>query len=74
MSKVVWQVVKCQYCERAGEEVALEARVVFPGDYLPDQPPRVLEYRCSHGLSCNTLDKATCVWAGTLPTYDPFFA
>ena len=72
MSKVVWKAIKCQYCERADAEVALEARLVFPMDYLPDQPPRVLEYRCSNGLACNNTDRAMCVWAGSLPMYDPF--
>lgn len=72
MSTVVWRVVKCQVCQRVGEEVALEAQVVYPMDYLPDQAPRVLAYRCSHGSQCNSLDKSMCVWAGTLPTYNPF--
>jgi len=72
MAMVVWRSVKCQMCQRVGEEVTLQARLAYPIDYLPGRAPRVLGYRCSRGSSCNTYDKAACVWAGTLPTYDPF--
>mgnify|MGYP005816578317 CR=1 FL=1 len=67
-----WQPVRSQYCARAGMEVSLEADVVYPAEYLPDQPGRVLAHRCSQGLQCNLLEKAACVWAGTNPSYDPF--
>jgi hypothetical protein len=54
------------------EEVHLEADMVFPAESLPDQPGRVLAHRCSHGVQCNLMNKAACVWAGTNPAYDPF--
>ncbi|MEJ2011109.1 MAG: hypothetical protein P8X64_02665 [Anaerolineales bacterium] len=72
MAWVTWKSIKAQRCERIGEQVALEARVVYPAEFLPDQPPRILAHRCSKGLECNQMDSATCVWAGTLPGYDPF--
>ena len=72
MSLVTWKTVKSMECERVGEEVALEARVVYPAEHMPDQPPRILAHRCSKGLECNQLNVPTCVWAGTLPGFDPF--
>lgn len=72
MAHEVWQVMKTQHCERIGEEASLEVHLVYPADILPDQGPRVLGHRCSHGLCCNRLDSPTCQWAGTLPGYDPF--
>jgi hypothetical protein len=72
MSLVTWKTVKSMECERVGEEVALEARVVYPAEHMPDQPPRILAHRCSKGLECNQLNAPTCVWAGTLPGFDPF--
>ncbi|NIS78760.1 MAG: hypothetical protein GTO14_00685 [Anaerolineales bacterium] len=72
MAWVTWRTVKRQVCERVSEEVALEVRVVYPADILPDQAPRVIGRRCSMGLTCNQLDKPSCQWAGTLPGYDPF--
>lgn len=67
-----WQVIKVQYCQHAGKEVALEAEVVYPAEFLPDQPPRILAHRCSEAFSCNLDGRASCVWAGTNPMYDPF--
>jgi hypothetical protein len=72
MAWVTWKAIKEKRCERVGEQVALEARVVYPAEFMPDQPPRILAHRCSKGLECNQMDSATCVWAGTLPGYDPF--
>ncbi|MEJ2562688.1 MAG: hypothetical protein P8Z42_08355 [Anaerolineales bacterium] len=72
MAREVWQVVKTQHCERIGKDASLEVHLVFPADILPDQQPRVLGHRCSHGLYCNQLHAPTCQWAGTLPGYDPF--
>lgn len=57
---------------RIGEMVALEAKLVYPADIMPNQPPRVLSRRCSKAIDCNQLDRPTCCWAGTLPGYDPF--
>lgn len=72
MSCVTWKSIKVQHCERVDEEVALEARVVYPASFLPEQPPRILAHRCSKSLECNQIDKPTCLWAGTLPGHDPF--
>ena len=72
MSLRTWQAIKICYCVHAGEEVALEAEVVYPSDILPDQAPRVLAHRCSHALACNLDDRPSCIWAGTNPAIDPF--
>ena len=67
-----WEAIKVRYCERADCEVALEAEVIHPAEFLPDQAPRVGSHRCSRGFECSTLNRATCQWAGTNPGYDPF--
>ncbi len=72
MAVKVWRTVKVNHCPHVRQEVTLEAQVVYPSDILPDGPPRVLAYRCSHGLWCNLVDKPSCIWAGTNPFYDPF--
>lgn len=72
MAHKVWQKIKVQYCEHAEGEVALEAEVLYPEEHLPDQGPRIVAHRCSRGLECGLLSQASCVWAGTNPTYDPF--
>ena len=71
MSERIWEVSKTFFCERVNERVSLETEVVYPGDFLPDQPPRVLAHRCSRGMSCNQVSKPTCNLAGTNPGYDP---
>src|SRR3989304_2441022 len=72
MPEQAWRPLKLAQCDRIAEEVALEALVVYPAEVLPDQPGRVLAHRCSQGLSCNSLDRPTCCWAGNWPGYDPF--
>lgn len=72
MAVVRWEPIKRQTCERIGEVVTLECKLVYPAEHLPDQPPRVLARRCSMGLECNLLDRPACVWSGTAPEYDPF--
>lgn len=72
MAQVHWKDMKVCICERLGEEVQLQARVVYPAEMLPDSPPRILAHRCSKGLECNQLDRPTCQWAGTVPGFDPF--
>jgi len=74
MAEKVWQTIKVQHCVRVDREVTLEAQVIYPPEHLPDQPPQIVAHRCSFGLECNLMDKPTCVWAGTNPTYDPFEA
>lgn len=72
MERIVWKPVKSVYCEKAERDAALEVKVVYPAEILPDQPARVLAHRCSEGLNCNLLDRPTCIWTGTLPGFDPF--
>ncbi len=69
-----WEVIKVSYCEHAGEEVALEAEIVYPASYLPEQAPRIIAHRCSRGLACNSFRHPSCCWAGTNPGFDPFKA
>jgi hypothetical protein len=72
MAMITWETIKVQYCHHVSNEVSLEVQLVYPGDIMPDQPPRVLAHRCSRGIDCNFIDRPICVWAGTNPTYDPF--
>lgn len=69
-----WETVKLQYCHHVCEDVCLEAEMVYPAEWLPEQPARVLARRCSHSLMCNLDGRPSCVWAGTNPAYDPFAA
>jgi hypothetical protein len=72
MAVKTWQTIKVQYCHHVKTEVELEAEAVYPAEWLPDQPPRILAYRCSHAFACNLDGRPSCVWAGTNPNYDPF--
>jgi hypothetical protein len=72
MSVPNWQTIKVRYCERVGQEVNLEARLVYPAEFLPDQPPQVIAHRCSHAFACNLEARPSCIWAGTNPAFDPF--
>jgi hypothetical protein len=72
MAEKSWQVIKVRYCHHAGQEVNLEAEMIYPAEFLPDQQPRVNAHRCSHAFACNLDGRASCVWAGTNPTFDPF--
>ncbi len=72
MATVAWKDLKISMCDRIGEEVQLQARVVYPASIMPETPPRVLAHRCSKGMECNLQDRPACQWAGTLPGYDPF--
>jgi hypothetical protein len=70
MAEKHWEVVKVCYCERAGHQVAFEAEIVYPADFLPD-PPRLVARRCSSAEECNLVDKPSCIWCGTNPNYQP---
>lgn len=72
MATIIWQTEKTRFCDHAGCEVGLEVEAVYPSESLPDQPARLGAHRCSHGEVCALNNQATCVWAGTNPTYDPF--
>ncbi|MCA1954592.1 MAG: hypothetical protein LDL12_05505 [Anaerolinea sp.] len=72
MAFKTWQVVKIRYCKNAGQEVSLEAEVIYPAEYLPDMPPQIRAHRCSRAVDCALFKRPTCAWAGTNPGYDPF--
>ena len=72
MTEKKWEAIKFERCIRVGEEVELQAQVVYPADHLPDSPPRITAHRCTYGVRCNLMGKPTCVWSGTNPAYDPF--
>jgi hypothetical protein len=48
VAQVSWHVIERRICELVRDEVSLEAKLAFPAEVLPDQPPRVLAHRCSH--------------------------
>ena len=70
MTQKQWQVEEVRYCEHVEHEVDLEVEVVYPTDYLPDQP-RVIAHRCSNALECNQLDKMVCAYCFTNPVQKP---
>jgi hypothetical protein len=72
MAEKNWETIKVQYCHHVAQEVGLQAQVVYPADFLPDQPPRVLSHRCSHAFACNLDGRPSCIWAGTNPVVDLF--
>jgi hypothetical protein len=72
MTEKTWETEKICYCQHVNQQVALQAEVVFPAEWLPDQAPRILAHRCSKGLECNLDDRAACLWAGSNPAFDPF--
>lgn len=72
MSEMIWETLKVQYCQHVNEKVSLQAQVVYPAEFLPDQSGRILAHRCSHGMSCNLDSRPSCIWAGTNPSYDPY--
>lgn len=72
MSTKTWEVIKVRYCHHAGEEVGLEAELIYPAEWMPEQAPRVNAHRCSHAFACSMDGRPSCVWAGTNPTVDPF--
>jgi hypothetical protein len=72
MAFKTWQALKVCYCQHVDSEVALEAEVVYPAEFLPDQAPRILAHRCSQAMVCNLDHRSSCVWSGTNPAFDPF--
>jgi len=67
-----WEVIKISDCEHAGEEVALEAEIMYAVTNLPEQALRIVAHRCSSGLACSSLRQPSCCWSCTNPDYDPF--
>jgi hypothetical protein len=41
MTEKTWQTIKVQYCHHVDKQVGLEAEVVYPAEWLPDQPTAV---------------------------------
>jgi len=72
MAVKTWKVIKVSYCDRVRQEVALNTEVVYPAEWLPEQPPRVLGHRCSRAVRCNLFNTPVCAWSATNPSYDPF--
>jgi hypothetical protein len=72
MAVKTWQTIKIRYCHHVKAQVGLEAELVYPAEFLPDQPARVLAHRCSHAFACNLDNRPSCIWAGTNPSFDPF--
>ena len=72
MAFKTWQTIKIRYCHHVGAEVGMEAEIVYPSDILPDQEPHIISHRCTRALACNLDGRASCIWAGTNPTVDPF--
>jgi hypothetical protein len=72
MAARTWEPIKSCFCHHVDQQVALEAEIIYPADFLPDIAPRVLAHRCSKGMECNQEGRASCMWAGTNPTFDPF--
>ncbi len=72
MSEKKWEVVKVLHCHHVNVEVGLEAQVIYPAEWMPDQPPQVVSHRCSNAFACRLDGRASCVWAGTNPAVDPF--
>jgi hypothetical protein len=70
MAERTWQVSKIKYCEHVGHEIALENEVVYPAEFLPDQPPRIIARRCSNAIECNMMDPTACEWCGTNPGHE----
>lgn len=62
-----WRTVKRGRCDFIDEEVAFEWRLVFAAAMLPDQPPRVLAYRCTGAESCERFDQPACPWVSLSP-------
>jgi hypothetical protein len=62
MAWETWQTVKQERCSIIKKNAALESRLVFAADRMPDQPPRVVSYRCSYGESCTQSNKTMCPW------------
>jgi len=63
MNRVAWEPVKSICCDRVGEDVTLQVKVVYPLGLLADQPPRVLARRCSKGVDCIQRDLPACLWS-----------
>ncbi len=72
MAERTWQPIKISYCHHVGHRVALQAELIYPAEWMPEQLPRVLAHRCSDAVGCNMDGRPSCIWAGTNPVFDPF--
>jgi hypothetical protein len=71
VAQVIWHEIERRMCEHVHDEVSLEAKLVFPAEVLPDQPPRVLAHRCSHMATCRLREKTACQWAALIAGPSP---
>ncbi len=67
-----WVSIKVRYCHHVNRKISLQAEMIYPAEWMPDQPPRIAAHRCSHAFACNLDGRPSCVWAGTNPAFDPF--
>ena len=67
MAEKNWEPIKISFCHHLGQEVALEAELIYPAEFLPDQNPRVTAHRCSQGVDCNLDGKPSCIWTLDYP-------
>lgn len=72
MAEKTWEVIKVRYCQHVAKNVGLEVETVYPAEWMPDQPARILAHRCSNGLACSLDPRPACMWSGSNPAYDPF--
>jgi hypothetical protein len=72
MALQTWKTIKVRYCEHVGKQVGLEARLIYPAEFLPDQLPQIVAHRCSLAIACNLEARPSCIWAGTNPAFDPY--
>lgn len=66
-----WVTINKRFCDKVGCQVALQAQVIYPIDYLPDNL-RILSERCSHGDLCLKERFGSCGFSGGDPGIDPF--
>ena len=72
VQNIVWEPAKICFCHHIKREVSLDTALVYPSEWLPDQPPRILAHRCSNAVECNLDGRSSCMWSGTNPAFDPF--
>lgn len=68
MAWETWRTIQQTRCIFLQGKVCLEARVLYPADIMPDQPPRVLAFRCSSVQDCDRFNQADCPWGILTPT------
>lgn len=72
MTDRYWEICQMIYCKHIDSQVALEIELIYTAEHLPEQRPRLLVHRCSHGTQCSLSEISACVWAEPNPNFDPF--